>query len=249
MILIVQPCTVYLRHIRESLTHAGHQVTSVQSYDDACEVLRYQSVELVLLDVELGERSGFALCREIRQQRLASSVIFVSAESSTADRILALEMGADDFICYPCQSRELQARVTVQLRHLKEKTVGMSGNMAHGSQIRCGSITIDDTRHQIWVRGQPLYLTATEYTLLRFLALHPEQVFSRLQLLEAVWGYQHSGYEHTVVSHISRLRNKLAGDVHTRIATVWGVGYKLTLATRPRNDATTSAVVPLRQSI
>ena len=162
---------------------------------------------------------------------------------SDNDRILGLELGADDYMTKPFSIRELQARVRTQLRRVhalsdKSKTefasqneTSQSGqNEVQSSNSTCiGQLLVDHRYHQVTYKDNVINLTSTEFELLGFLCKNPDQVFSRAQLLDSVWGYNHSGYEHTVNSHINRLRNKLEEDCAEPqiIQTVWGVGYKL----------------------
>lgn len=247
MILVVQCSTVYQQHIRESLDAQLCKVVCVGSYEEAQLALTQQQFQLVLLDVDLGQRSGFELCRAIRVTKTPPVVIFVATVSCTADRVLGFELGADDFISYPCHARELQARVNVHLRHSANKFGDRATNNACSATTLCGCLSIDDIRHEVTIQGQPVYLTATEYTLLRHLASHPNQVFTRTQLLDAVWGYQHSGYEHTVNSHINRLRAKLPAYAAKSIKTLWGVGYKMVEVDTPQCRLIASSPAPAMQ--
>lgn len=174
---------------------------------------------------------GLSLCRKIKEHYPTISVILLTALSSDMDRVIGLEMGADDYICKPFFARELQARVKTQLRH-RAQLLAIQNNdndPTHNEQtLNVGSLNIEFSSHQVYLDEQALNLTATEFDLLVYFARHPNHVFSRQQLLDKVWGYQHSGYEHTVNSHINRLRAKL--EQHHQapiIETVWGVGYKL----------------------
>ncbi|MFT5453012.1 MAG: two-component system alkaline phosphatase synthesis response regulator PhoP [Enterobacterales bacterium] len=184
---------------------------------------------LIILDLTLPEMSGLDICRIVREKKPQQAILMLTAKSSETDRVVGLELGADDYMTKPFSIRELQARVKSQLRryHLFDRV--KSGDMSLQSKITIGKLEIDEaTRKVIW-RTKSLELTSTEFDLLWHFAGHPGQVFSRPQLLDSVWGYQHSGYEHTVNSHINRLRNKLeinAADPQI-VQTVWGVGYKL----------------------
>ncbi|TKB45775.1 response regulator transcription factor [Thalassotalea mangrovi] len=198
-----------------------------------------EQYDLIILDVMLDNVSGLDICRQVRINAPHQAILIVTSKSSETDRVLGLELGADDYMTKPFSVREFQARVRSILRRVNllkaaqqaQALVGqptaMPTSEATNLQV-IGKLEIDPTRHQIRMAGELLQLTATEYELLRFLASHPGQVFSRSQLLASVWGYHHSGYEHTVNSHINRLRNKLERDVATPriVQTVWGVGYK-----------------------
>jgi DNA-binding response OmpR family regulator len=143
--------------------------------------------------------------------------------------VLGLELGADDYMTKPFSVRELQARVRVQLRRANLLQQRPSAVMPQDDLLTVGKLSINQQQHSAKLSDQTLDLTATEFDLLKHFAKHPDQVFSRAQLLENVWGYHHSGYEHTVNSHINRLRAKLEQNPAQAniIQTVWGVGYKL----------------------
>lgn len=187
---------------------------------------------LIILDVMLPQMSGLDICQRIRLEKPEQAIMILTARSSETDRVLGLELGADDYMTKPFSVRELQARVRCQLRkvHLLNKIHDTNNdtNKPVEQSLSIGNLYIDQTTHQTQLHGNRLDLTSTEFDLLLYLASHPDQVFSRSQLLSSVWGYHHSGYEHTVNSHINRLRNKLEKDVAQPkiVQTVWGVGYK-----------------------
>jgi len=184
---------------------------------------------LVLLDINLPQMDGLSLCRKIKEHYPSIAVILLTALSSDMDRVIGLEMGADDYICKPFFARELQARIKTQLRHRSQLMAAHSHHEDSAQAvIQLGELHIEFASHQAFLADQAINLTATEFDLLVYFAKHPNHVFSRQQLLDQVWGYQHSGYEHTVNSHINRLRSKFE-QYHpaTFIETVWGVGYKL----------------------
>jgi len=206
-------------------------VDHVVSAELALKRIAKQPYGLILLDINLPQMDGLSLCRKIKEHYPTISVILLTALSSDMDRVIGLEMGADDYICKPFFARELQARVKTQLRHRSQLLAiqnNESVNPCNEKTLNIGSLNIEFNSHQAYLDEQALNLTATEFDLLVYFARHPNHVFSRQQLLDKVWGYQHSGYEHTVNSHINRLRAKL--ELHHQapiIETVWGVGYKL----------------------
>jgi len=189
------------------------------------------SYSMVLLDVMLPGISGLDVCRQFREQKPEQVILMLTSRDSEIDRVLGLELGADDYMTKPFSVRELQARVRSQLRRLRlaaQLNEQKSQQLQPEQHLRLGELQIDNISHQTLLAGKELDLTSTEFDLLLFLASHPEQVFSREQLLSNVWGYHHSGYEHTVNSHINRLRNKVEKNVNKPeiVQTVWGVGYK-----------------------
>ncbi len=215
---------------------------------EALELSLKKDYQLVMLDVMLPGLSGLDICRQLRTEKPLQAIIMLTSRTSEMDRVLGLELGADDYMTKPFSIRELQARVRAQLRRVhcvqqSTNTLSSDGardkvNSTHqhvngnGEATCIGQLMIDHTYHQVRYKDDTIELTSTEFDLLSYLSSHPDQVFSRSQLLDSVWGYHHSGYEHTVNSHINRLRNKLEQDTAKPqiIQTVWGVGYKLNSA-------------------
>lgn len=200
-----------------------------------------QNYQLVMLDVMLPGINGLDICRQLRQEKPLQAILILTSKTSETDRILGLELGADDYMTKPFSIRELQARVRTQLRRVhaladRSKSNGHKPDVNNVEQINnstcVGKLLVDQRYHQVTYKDNAINLTSTEFELLDFLCKNPDQVFSRAQLLDGVWGYNHSGYEHTVNSHINRLRNKLEEDCAEPkiIQTVWGVGYKLNSA-------------------
>ena len=195
-----------------------------------------QNYQLVLLDVMLPGVNGLDICRQLRQEKPLQAILMLTSKTSETDRVLGLELGADDYMTKPFSIRELQARVRTQLRRVHaladrstQAANALSNNGTINSSTCIGQLLVDHRYHQVIYKEKSINLTSTEFELLDFLCKNPNQVFSRTQLLDGVWGYNHSGYEHTVNSHINRLRNKLEEDSTDPkiIQTVWGVGYKL----------------------
>lgn len=210
-------------HLNE-LSLDSHHVGCAES---ALQYIENTPCDLVLLDIMLPKMDGLTLCRKLKDSSPEISVVLLTSRSSEMDRVIGLEMGADDYICKPFSTRELQARVKAQLRH-----VHLLRNKHRATEaakiITLGALLINQQSRDVFIQQEILSLTSTEFDLLNFFASNPNQVFSRTQLLDTVWGYQHSGYEHTVNSHINRLRTKLEPyQLDNLIETVWGVGYKL----------------------
>ncbi|KPV90189.1 DNA-binding response regulator [Pseudoalteromonas agarivorans] len=230
-ILVVEDDREIGQLITTQLAALNLHVDHVVSAELALKKIAKQPYGLILLDINLPQMDGLSLCRKIKEHYPTISVILLTALSSDMDRVIGLEMGADDYICKPFFARELQARVKTQLRH-RSQLLAIQNNEndspCNEQRLNIGSLNIEFSSHQVYLDEQALNLTATEFDLLVYFARHPNHVFSRQQLLDKVWGYQHSGYEHTVNSHINRLRAKL--ELHHQapiIETVWGVGYKL----------------------
>lgn len=224
-ILVIEDDADIQQLISMNLTDLYHDVNCCDDGARGLEMALTGSYDLVVLDLMLPGLDGLELCRRLRAAESSVAILMLTARDSEADRVVGLELGADDYLTKPFGVRELQARVKALLRRVemlskKHNTVP--------EQLRFDGLELDAARRQVSLHGEPIELTGTEFDLLLHLARHPGVVFSRSQLLDAVWGYKHSGYEHTVNSHINRLRTKLEQDPsHPHfVLTVWGVGYK-----------------------
>jgi DNA-binding response OmpR family regulator len=184
-----------------------------------------KSYDLIILDVMLPGIDGLDICKRLRAKSNYTPILMLTSKSSELDRVLGLELGADDYLTKPFSVIELTARVKAIFRRVSAITAGATNA---SSRIQAGDLSIDAERRAVILRGTPIDLTAKEFDLLLHLAQNPGRVYSREQLLDFVWGYNHSGYEHTVNSHINRLRAKVETDpTNPRyVLTVWGVGYK-----------------------
>lgn len=215
--------------VRVNLNELGIEIVHFDRGQAALHSALSIEYSLLILDVMLPQVSGLDICRQVREQKPEQAIIMLTAKNSETDRVLGLELGADDYMTKPFSVRELQARVRSQLRKVNVLRQISAGKDAQDDKpLTIGSLIINCKNHQVSLHQHTLDLTATEFELLHHLASHPNQVFSRSQLLESVWGYHHSGYEHTVNSHINRLRAKLELDATSPqiVQTVWGVGYK-----------------------
>jgi DNA-binding response OmpR family regulator len=182
---------------------------------------------LVVLDLMLPGTDGITICRRLRRRDTYIPIMMVTARSQEIDKILGLEIGADDYITKPFSPGELAARVKALLRRTRNLTYGVPADGSHET-IRIGELVIDVQKHRVHLGGSEVNLTAKEFDLLTYFARHPGQAFSREQLLDHVWHYRHDGYNHTVNSHINRLRSKIENDPSKPryIMTVWGYGYR-----------------------
>ncbi|GAC19215.1 response regulator transcription factor [Paraglaciecola arctica] len=228
-VLLVEDDRDIAELIRVNLLELGVETIVQDQGDKALKMALENDYSLLILDVMLPEVSGLDICRQVREQKPSQAIIMLTAKSSETDRVLGLELGADDYITKPFSVRELQARVRSQLRKVHVLQAANSADVVdNNGPLVIGDLHINQKNHQVVFQDNELELTATEFELLHHLASHPNQVFSRSQLLESVWGYHHSGYEHTVNSHINRLRAKIEIDATSPqiVQTVWGVGYK-----------------------
>ncbi len=182
--------------------------------------------DLIILDLMLPKLDGLEVCRRLRSAANHTPILMLTARSSELDRVLGLELGADDYLTKPFSIKELLARVKAILRRVQllEKEQPLSP----AERIEINGLGIDTVGRVVTVNEKQVELTAREFDLLLYFALNPGRVCSRAHLLDRVWGYGHEGYEHTVNSHINRLRKKIESDpAHAQyILTVWGVGYK-----------------------
>ena len=193
----------------------------------AMEMFKDGNYELVVLDIMVPRKDGLSVCRDIRRLPGYVPILMLTAKSTELDRVRGLETGADDYLTKPFSVRELVARVKALLRRVDALSPESSGG-AENAIIERGSMRITVPKREVCVGGDNITLTAKEFDLLAHFARNPGQVFNRVQLLDQVWGYNHEGYEHTVNSHINRLRAKIERDPAKPeyILTVWGVGYK-----------------------
>jgi DNA-binding response OmpR family regulator len=247
-ILIIEDDTDIAKLIKVHLSELELHCDICSHGEKALNLALTKDYQLILLDVMLPGISGLDICRQVRQKKPLQSIIMLTSKTSEIDRILGLELGADDYMTKPFSIRELQARVRTQLRRFqalqaKKSLLSDDGVSSPEEKNRedindnktattIGQLQVDHRFHQVTYKRNSINLTATEFELIDFFCKHPDQVFSRAQLLDSVWGYHHTGYEHTVNSHINRLRSKLEEDCTEPqiIQTVWGIGYKLNSA-------------------
>ena len=216
-----------ISHLLEiNLKDIAFQVDVVNNGVDGLNRASNHDYQLIVLDLMLPGMDGLELCRRLRSQAINIPVLMLTARSSELDRVLGLELGADDYLTKPFSIMELQARVKAILRRVELSARQRAANP--DEKIEAQSLVIDVSRRTVYIGGQLVELTAKEFDLLLHFARHPGRVYSRGQLLDHVWGYSHNGYEHTVNSHINRLRKKLENNPQREqyIETVWGVGYR-----------------------
>ena len=189
------------------------------------EQARARRYDLIILDLMLPGMDGLELCRRLRGETDYTPILMLTAKSSEVDRVVGLEIGADDYLTKPFSIRELLARVKAIFRRVD--ALG-AGRPQAPKRLNLGAMAIDVEKRTVTVAGQAVDLTAKEFDLLLQFAEHPGRVYSRQQLLDLVWGTGHMGYEHTVNSHINRLRGKIEDNPAEPeyVLTVWGVGYK-----------------------
>jgi len=212
-----------------NLRAAGYDVTAVA--DGAAALARQieAPADLLILDLMMPGMDGLEVCKALRARQHSAPILMLTARSTELDRVLGLELGADDYLTKPFSVLELQARVKALLRRSAVTASRQAEAGAHkGSQVEAGALRIDREQRRVWLAAAEIVLTPREFDLLWHFVQHPGRVFTRSELLADVWGYGHDGYDHTVNSHINRLRSKLGEDRSDSgfIHTVWGVGYR-----------------------
>lgn len=202
-----------------------YQLTCCSSGKEAIEKACSNTYNLILLDIELPDGNGMQICKQLRQQAVETPVIMLTCHSEESDKVLALELGADDYITKPFGMLELMARVKALLRRSEQKAAKEEGEK---KVIQFKELCVDGYKMKATFKEQRLDLTPKEFDLLLLLASHPGRTFRRHELLEQIWGYTFEGYEHTITSHINRLRIKIETDLsHPQyILTSWGKGYR-----------------------
>jgi DNA-binding response OmpR family regulator len=220
-ILIIEDEPQIVRTLRLYLEQAGYSTAAVYDGAGALPAFRQERPDLVLLDLNLPGQDGIDVCRALRRIS-AVPIIMVTARSDETDRLIGLELGADDYVVKPFSPREVVARVRAVLRRV-------AGPLADVDVVRAGELLIDTAAYRAWFAGQTLSLTQSEFEILLALARHSGHVLSRSQLLEEIQGIAYEGYERSIDQHIKNLRHKLdkASGQSAIIETVYGVGYRL----------------------
>lgn len=213
--------------IRVNLVDEGYSIQHVSDGRHALDVAAEQTFDFIILDLMLPGLDGIEVCKRIRQTNQVTPIIMLTARSEELDRVLGLELGADDYITKPFSVRELMARMKA-IRRRMETDMAVREDRVEPDSATYGPLTVHFVKRRVLLDGEPVGLTAREYDLLELFAKNPGHAFTRRALLETVWGYQFDGYDHTVNTHINRLRNKIEVDPSSPrfIQTVWGVGYR-----------------------
>lgn len=207
-------------HLRD----LGCQVDQARAGDVGYQMAIHHSFDLIVLDIMLPGMDGLEVCRKLRAAEIQNPILMLTAKSEEIDKVLGLETGADDYLTKPFSIREFVARVKAIFRRSSLNSVPTDLQ----SLIKIEDLIIDQQKRKITVGGSRVELTPKEYDLLQLLVSHPGKSYSREDLLNIIWGYEFTGYEHTVNSHINRLRSKIEPDFSKPkyILTTWGVGYR-----------------------
>jgi len=226
-ILVIEDQRDIAELIALHLRDLGHEVECVHDGVQGLEAARGGQHDLIVLDGMLPGRDGLDVLRALRLDRIDTPVLMLTARSGEIDRVLGLELGADDYLTKPFSIPELQARVKAILRRIERRPAPAANP---DERLEFGELSIDTASREVRLRGRPVPLTAREFDLLLHFARNPGRAFTRLQLLDAVWGTTFEGYEHNVNTHINRLRGKIETDPADPryVLTVRGVGYRFT---------------------
>jgi two-component system alkaline phosphatase synthesis response regulator PhoP len=224
-ILVVEDEHAVARGLEYGLTRAGFEVLMAESGQRALDLTRSRDPHLVLLDIRLPDISGFDVCRQLRAEGKRQPILMLTARDEELDKVLGLELGADDYVVKPYSLRELISRIRALLR----RAYGELATASEGDRIRFDDVELDLERLRVTRKGRPVELTPTEFRLLRYLVTHPDRPINRDTLIEAVWGYESDvGSGRTVDVHMRHLREKLETDPSNPrwLVTVRGMGYK-----------------------
>lgn len=225
-ILVIEDDPDIARLLQINLGQDGFDVLWLADGASGLEAARTGAHDLLVLDLSLPGLNGMEVCRRLRDAGHHLPILMLTARDEEADKIMGLELGADDYLTKPFSIRELLARIRSLLRRVAMEHQATAG--AEQASITIGAVTVDPVKRVALIGEDSIELTVKEFDLLRLFMAHPGRAYSRQQLLEQVWGYQHGGYEHTVNTHINRLRAKIEPDASSPryILTVWGVGYR-----------------------
>ena len=225
--LIIEDNADIARLVQMHLKDIGCDADIAGNGEEGVRCFQTRSYDLVILDIMLPGMDGLSVCRVLRAGTEYVPILMLTAKSSELDRVLGLEIGADDYLSKPFSIPELLARVKALFRRTEALKQPASG-VAADETLRRGGLSIEVGKRRVTVGGREITLTAREFDLLLHFARHPGRVYTRTQLLDQVWGYSHQGYEHTVNSHINRLRAKIESNPAKPryVMTVWGVGYR-----------------------
>jgi two-component system, OmpR family, alkaline phosphatase synthesis response regulator PhoP len=212
--------------ISEYFSRAGYNVKTVEDGLMGVKTALDDPPDAVVLDLMLPKMDGLAVCRELREKANYLPILMLTAKDDVVDKVLGLEMGADDYITKPFSLRELEARIKSVLRRSRTP-INADGSKDEAPIIR-GRLRIDPARREVTIGDRQVDLTPKEFDLLRLFAANPGRVFPRKYLLEKIWDYSYEGYDRTIDSHINRLRAKIEENPENpqMVLTVWGIGYK-----------------------
>jgi two-component system OmpR family response regulator len=214
--------------IRKTLDSANYSTTIAKTGEEGMEYYKLHHPDMILLDLTLPDIDGMEICRTIRRNDEGTPIFIISGKTEEIDRVMGLELGADDFISKPFSLRELKARIDVFFRRFGNKTIVKQGGTA--GEIKRGLLKIDPVRRRVSLQDKIISISRKEFDILSLLASTPGKVFSREMILESIWGTDWDGFERMIDSHVKRIRSKLEKNTSQPewIETIWGIGYRFT---------------------
>jgi two-component system, OmpR family, alkaline phosphatase synthesis response regulator PhoP len=224
-LLVVEDDETILELIAEHFSRTGYTVLTAQDGLAGVQAALNDRPDAIILDLMLPKMDGLAVCREVREKAPYIPILMLTAKDDVVDKVLGLEMGADDYITKPFVLRELEARLKSVMRRMR---VATRTETSEDAPILRGRLRIDPAKREVTVGDRQVELTPKEFELLRLFASNPGRVFPRKYLLEKIWDYSYEGYDRTIDSHINRLRAKIEDNPENpqMVLTVWGIGYK-----------------------
>jgi two-component system, OmpR family, alkaline phosphatase synthesis response regulator PhoP len=224
-LLIIEDDEKILEAITEYFSRAGYTVQTAEDGLSGVQAALNDRPDAIVLDLMLPKMDGLAVCRELREKAAYIPILMLTAKDDVVDKVLGLEMGADDYITKPFSLRELEARIKSVMRRVRAAS---RSETSEDAPILRGRLRIDPAKREVTVGDRQVELTPKEFELLRLFASNPGRVFPRKYLLEKIWDYSYEGYDRTIDSHINRLRAKIEDNPENpqMVLTVWGIGYK-----------------------
>lgn len=224
-ILLVEDDPEAIKLLKLYFNKHSYSLTCCSNGTDAISMLIDCQFDLIILDISLPDISGLEICKHLRENKYTVPIIMLTSRGEETDKVLALDLGADDYVTKPFGTHEFISRINALLRRSEQAHVGSPDQKRN---ILCKELVIDTGKRKVTLRGERLDLTQKEFDLLVLLASHPGRTFNRYEILEFVWGNTFEGYVNTITTHINRLRNKLEVDINDPqyILTQWGAGYR-----------------------
>ena len=224
-LLVIEDDEKILEAISEYFSRAGYEVRTAEDGLSGVQSALNERPDAIVLDLMLPKMDGLAVCRELREKAAYIPILMLTAKDDVVDKVLGLEMGADDYITKPFSLRELEARIKSVMRRVRAAS---RSEASEDAPIVRGRLRIDPAKREVTVGDRLVELTPKEFELLKLFASNPGRVFPRKYLLEKIWDYSYEGYDRTIDSHINRLRAKIEDNPENpqMVLTVWGIGYK-----------------------
>ncbi|SMO79361.1 response regulator transcription factor [Fodinibius sediminis] len=226
-ILIIEDDEEIIELIEINVEHLDYETDTAVDGETGLQKAENGQYDLIILDLMLPKLDGMEICKRLRSEKDNTPILMLTAKSEEFDKVMGLELGADDYLTKPFSIRELLARIKANLRRVEVDKQEKFREMKR-EDLSIGQLVVEPDKRKVTISGKSVSLTPKEFELLHLFAANPGKAFSREELLEQIWGYKFEGYDHTVNSHINRLRNKIEEDPSDPIylKTVWGIGYR-----------------------